>query len=415
MNKYRAETELEYSVVNDSIIQIGTGKQAISIYYAGILTIPNKIDNKVVTRLNDYAFLDCNITSIKLPDTIAYIGKECFKNCKIESFTCPKSVTFVGESAFRASKVNFANFKNTNMKQFNGGSHFNSCPLMKNILLPDTLTDVPTHFLYGTPIENFTITKSVKAIQAAALAACQYLKTFYSESPHYFIHQGIVYSSDLRKLIAYPSNTDVKILPTVVIFDSARSFSGSSLARIKIKNAVEFINAHSFRDMKNVVTVDISRTKAIVIPAWTFNNCPKLIEVLLPPTLTKIMNGVFGRCPLKVMTLPDKLMNADKAFDGCSIKEIHYCGTNAVTGFLPQTTIVHVTNDYKFNSFMNISTLDRNAKCFSIEKDMQDLEEFIESKFYRLSPKVIKKMSSLLRTILKEYGKGIREEFFDDI
>ena len=73
--------------------------------YSGNTTtyvIPDEIDGKKVTRIDDDAFYGCTeLTSVTIPDGVTYIGGHAFHACtSLEMITIPDSVTFIWNNAF---------------------------------------------------------------------------------------------------------------------------------------------------------------------------------------------------------------------------------------------------------------------------------------------------------------------------
>lgn len=414
MNIYKAETEVEYQVIDNSFIQIGTGKPAISTKFNETLTIPNRIEGKIVTILSEWAFANCTVTVLKLPDTITTIKKYCFRNCRVERFVCPNSVVNVQESIFRWARTRVADFRKTKIVKFEGSYHFASSNI-RVIFLPETLVEIPGHFAFNSKLNNITITKNVKNILHSAFACCSELSIFWNQSPHYFIYQRGLYSRDLLTLIGYPSKWESDILPTIKYIDPARGFSGSSFPSFKLNAAVEKISDNAFRDMKNLVSIDLSRSKATSIGRFCFHGCIRLNEVILPETVKKLMPFSFTKCPLTVLILPDNVETAEDAFTDCAIQEVHYCGSNAISGELQPNCIVHLTDYYPFHTFMGIDNILRDSKCVYVEKDLEDVDEFMKSNAFNKSPKNIKEVTELIRDALTNFNNDIQDEINDEL
>lgn len=66
------------------------------------ITIPQK-----VTRIGNYAFEGCDLTSINIPEGVTSIGDNAFQYCtSLTSITIPESLTYIGNEAFlRCSKL----------------------------------------------------------------------------------------------------------------------------------------------------------------------------------------------------------------------------------------------------------------------------------------------------------------------
>ena len=59
--------------------------------------------NEGLETIGDWAFSDCDIRNITIPDSVAFIGDYAFYGCPMESITIPAGVTEIGEPLFTES------------------------------------------------------------------------------------------------------------------------------------------------------------------------------------------------------------------------------------------------------------------------------------------------------------------------
>ena len=66
------------------------------------VNIPEKVLFMPVTKINDSAFENCSyLQSVRIPDSVEYIGKNAFKGCIVLSeLKVPNSVKTIGDGAF---------------------------------------------------------------------------------------------------------------------------------------------------------------------------------------------------------------------------------------------------------------------------------------------------------------------------
>lgn len=139
----------EYKLNEDGYYSI-TGYTSSSISVADIV-IPSTIGDYKVTAIAAEAFYYCTfIKSVKIPETVTYIGDAAFAGCKyLETVEMPATVTAMGEEVFAY------------------------CESLKSITLPDALTVIPAHTFSGcSALENFEIASTVVEIGDGAFKDC---------------------------------------------------------------------------------------------------------------------------------------------------------------------------------------------------------------------------------------------------
>lgn len=86
--------------VNQDCNEIVVDSYVASDYVAD-LEIPDKIKDIEVTAIRDRAFANVTLKSIKLPDSIKYIGKEAFRESDIKELILPKNLEVIDDRAFQ--------------------------------------------------------------------------------------------------------------------------------------------------------------------------------------------------------------------------------------------------------------------------------------------------------------------------
>ena len=71
----------------------------------GILVIPASISGIPVTSIGSAAFLNKQLTSISIPDSVTTIGQSAFRENRLTNVTIPNSVTTIGQSAFSRNRL----------------------------------------------------------------------------------------------------------------------------------------------------------------------------------------------------------------------------------------------------------------------------------------------------------------------
>ena len=153
--------DFEYFENQDNNIVI-TGYEGGS----SILNIPSKINGKAVVSLSDEAFSENeNITEVTIPDSVTYIGDDCFSYCyNLSKITLSKNI----------KSVNYHSFAyNTKLKEINipsgvtyiGEYAFLGCSSLSKVTIPDTVTTIEScAFNHCNILKSVYIPSSVKEI-----------------------------------------------------------------------------------------------------------------------------------------------------------------------------------------------------------------------------------------------------------
>ena len=189
------------------------------------------------------------IDSIDFPDTVKKIGSHAFCQCSgLRQIKLPASLEKIGEMAF-----------------------FN-CHGVKQIVIPE----------------------NVKEIGGGAFSGTIY--DIICKSPHFKVQDGILYSSDMSRVISCFSNAKKIELPSSVRRIEPYAFNFSQeLREVVLHDGVEYIGDRAF------------------------DFCPWLKKINLPSTLKEIGDGVFCACHwMGTIEIPDSVEHiGDCAFFDC--------------------------------------------------------------------------------------------------
>ena len=144
---------------------------------AGELVIPDTIEGNPVTRIGDFAFVNCtSLTSITIPDGVTSIGFAAFRGCSsLTSITIPDSVTSIGDYAFmRCSSLTSITIGAGVISI--GDFAFYECSKLTSITIPDGVTSIGLRAFNGcTALTSITIGNSVTSIGGYAFSDCSSL------------------------------------------------------------------------------------------------------------------------------------------------------------------------------------------------------------------------------------------------
>ncbi|MDE6407838.1 MAG: leucine-rich repeat domain-containing protein, partial [Anaeroplasmataceae bacterium] len=175
--------------------------------------IPKVIEGNEVIAIGNYAFENCDIKFVVIPDSVTNIGYDAFKYChNLIGITIPNSVTEIEWSAFwdcdnlrsieipssvtRIGSNVFANCSSLTNVYYGGtmdewlalkcevihSHHFyikgknNKWEEVTSIEIPETFTEIPKYLLYGfSGVTSITIPSSVTKIGDSAFGGCSNL------------------------------------------------------------------------------------------------------------------------------------------------------------------------------------------------------------------------------------------------
>ena len=203
-------TELVIPAEHHGVAVTSIGENSLKGTGLTSVTIPDS-----VTSIGKFAFVGCsNLTSIHIPEGIKTIEQGVFGGCSgLTSITIPNGVTHIGYNAFGSctgltsitipdsvvSIDRFAFQDCGNLRSVSlgngveslGESAFSGCASLTSITIPASVTKIGSGTFSG-PITNFQVD---------------------TESQHFVVEDGILYSRDMTELIRCPVNKTTVTIP----------------------------------------------------------------------------------------------------------------------------------------------------------------------------------------------------------
>ena len=307
-------SNFEYTVENGEVTitrYIGSEAQ---------VRIPEKIEDKPVTKIDSAAFSGCeSLTSVDIPDTVTEIGDQVFLNCT--------SLTDINASS------------DNPLYSSQDGVLFNK--------------DKTTLICYPAGKENtsYSIPNSVTYISDYSFSNCTSLTSI--DIPNSVTEIGY-------KAFGYCNNLKSVTIPSCVTIIDNYAFDGcESLTSIDIPDSVTKIGEYAFDYCKSLTSVDIPNS-VTEIGEYAFCYCKSLTSIEIPDSVTKIGEGAFFYCDsLKSITIPNSVTTIGKyAFQFCT-------GLTSVT--IPAS--VTEIGDYAFGytyKYINYNNNYNKISCFTI-------------------------------------------------
>lgn len=192
---------------------------------------------------------------------------------------------------------------------------FNSCPKLTDLLLPEGLEVIESHAFCGCEaISSIRIPASVEYISGSSFAGCNLTAYEIDEgNPYYTVVDGVLYSKDLKILVAFPTAYPKKHfeVPNTTVIIGEHAFFFSKIESVELTNGITTIQDWAF-DASHIHSIDIPNT-VTTIGEGAFRSCFDLEHVGLPTVLTEIPRQTFESCPsLKELVVPS------------SVRTIHY-------------------------------------------------------------------------------------------
>ncbi|ALO16782.1 bacterial surface protein 26-residue repeat [Salinivirga cyanobacteriivorans] len=237
---------------------------------------------------------------------------------------------------------------------------FQYCIKLKNVRFPKNLKIIGEFAFDGcVSITHIHLPASVEQVQCAAFSGCDALQKFTLDENHpwFSVNDGVLFSKDQTKLIAFPGGYPHKhyCVPhgTKIIGEGA--FSASLIESIEFPDTLIEIEGWSFQFCENLQRLVIPPSVQI-IGELAFRQCKKLKSLTLPNSISVLPKQVFGGCKnLIEIEIPPSVKTIEAyAFGGSKNLEtvILHDGLEELNGFeycprlkhirIPKTTrIIH--------------------------------------------------------------------------
>ena len=135
--------------------------------------IPAKHNKLPVKEIEKYAFENCQITSVTVPDSITLIDNGAFKGCEsLTTVTIPDSVTQMGERVFYGCKKLSSLKMPANLEAL-GNNAFNGCTALTEVKVTGTYTEIGEKTFYGcSALKKVTLPEGLLTIGMDAFNGC---------------------------------------------------------------------------------------------------------------------------------------------------------------------------------------------------------------------------------------------------
>ena len=389
--------DYEYALLDDGTVEI-TGYNG----KAEKLTIPNMLNGKKVTSIDDRAFYRCDsLISIIIPDSVAKISANPFAYCstlksifvssehpyffaidgvlfrkadsclisypkgrEYTTYNIPQGITAIGNSAFYDCKF-LTRVTIPDSVTSIGDCAFYLCSSLTSISIPDSVTSIgDCAFYLCSSLTSVSIPDSVEQIGTNPFAACFELKTISvsPEHPYFATIDGVLFRKADKALISYPasiSSSTYTIPQGITAIGDSAFYYCDSLTSVSIPDSVTSIGDNAFYFCESLTSVTIPDS-VTAIGDSAFSYCDSLTSVSIPDSVTAIGDEAFYSCSsLTSVNIPDSVTSiGDRAFSYCdSLTSVSI--PNSVTSI----------GDYAFGDCSNLTlTVPRNSYALEYAK-----------------------------------------------
>ena len=389
--------DYEYALLDDGTVEI-TGYNG----KAEKLTIPNMLNGKKVTSIDDRAFYLCNsLISIIIPDSVEKISVNPFAYCRtlksiFVSSEHPYFFAIDGVLFRKADSCLISYPKGREYTTYNipqgitaiESSAFYDCKFLTRVTIPDSVTSIgDCAFSLCDSLTSITIPDSVEQIGTNPFTVCSALKSISvsPEHPYFATIDGVLFRKADKALISYPagiSSSTYTIPQGITAIGDSAFYYCDSLTSVSIPDSVTSIGDNAFYFCESLTSVTIPDS-VTAIGDSAFSYCDSLTSVSIPDSVTAIGDEAFYSCSsLTSVNIPDSVTSiGDRAFSYCdsltsvSIPDSVTAIGNRAFYYCDSLTSVSIPNsvtsigDYAFGDCSNLTlTVPRNSYALEYAK-----------------------------------------------
>lgn len=304
--------------------QTENGTQGITDYKCqGVknIIISATIDELPVTTIKTSAFSFRNIASVKFPNTVTKIENSAFVNNEITELNLNDSIVEIGERAFSYNRIQKLTLPN-NLTSIERNTFSNNKII--DVKIPDSVKTIKEYAFTNNKIEKLNLGK-VEAIEFKA----------FSENN---IEEVIIPTTtkNIGRYAFMLSNVKKLVVPDSLVITDEFTFDGNEITQATNEKG-EFPKACvSYTNDGSSITIDTYLCIGVIefeIPE-KIDNLPvkeiaqkafttkKLTKIILPDNGIKLNYHSFSGDTLKTVVLPDSAIVSEDAFEGNSITSI---------------------------------------------------------------------------------------------
>lgn len=348
---------------------VPTGGKNVLLPVKEVVAASDYYSNYKVTK---YIF-EPNIEKVEIPgDYNRYVKSVIF-----EGDNTQVAIDFLGRSTLEEVRLP------ANITQFDGPSTFRGCDMLKRVILPEKLKEIPAYFFKECPnLTTLVIPNSVTKIGREAFSGSGISQITLSEN-----------LTTIEAMAFKESGLTQITLPESLTTIEASAFYKTKLETITIPKNVTKIPTDCFYQCENLTRAMFPNTLT-TIDARAFRGCSNLANIDIPTSLETIGIGAFGDCKNLKLTnqfrFPDSMKEiGEAAFENCTqlgINQLIFPGNmeNANIGAFKNCDVTHViveegakTVTLTSNKYIKSITLPKTVSKLAGFLDAVELESFV--------------------------------------
>ncbi len=271
--------------IGNNVVRIPSGAFENCIGISGTLTIPNS-----VTSIGDRAFSHCyNISSLRLGSGISTIESFAFNCINYSTYTTGLQSVYYAGTLEQWCEITFGGDdpldRETNPLYCAHNLYINN-ELIRNLVIPNTITNIKTDAFIGASITSVTFHNSVTSIGAYAFSGCSLITELTIPESVTSIGSGAFSYCDGL---------------TTVNFNATNCTSGgfqgcSSLTTLNIGENVTNIPASAFEECSGLTGTLIIPNAVTNIGNYAFYYCSGITSLIIGNSVTDIGGSAFMGC-----------------------------------------------------------------------------------------------------------------------
>lgn len=262
-------------------------------------------------RIEGFAFSECPIIELIIPDTVTYIGEYAFQSNCLHKVNISANVASIGIGAFKGeSKIEniYVDKNNTTYKDIDGvlyskdgtklivypegnkrteysipdstlvigESGFESARFLTNIIIPNSVISIKDYAFSRTTINEIRIPINVHEVSNKFMEG-SHIENIYvdEENANFKDIDGVLCNKDGTKLLVYPRSNE--------------------RIQYSIPNSITYIDSYAFYGATRLKEIIIPNS-VIEIGSLTFYGCSGLESIIIPSSVKDIQSQAFYYC-----------------------------------------------------------------------------------------------------------------------